>query len=82
MMRLARLVVALESLLKWRMNNGGESIDENAIFLDFSARRKQKLILAFHFLMIEDPQIKDVCLDPSNILKPLNPKMRSIFEIA
>jgi hypothetical protein len=73
MIRLIRLVVALESLLNWIMNNRGEPVDENVIIFDFFARRKRKLIFAFHFLTIEDPQIEDVCLGP-------NP--RSIFEIA
>ncbi len=82
MIRLVRLVVALESLLKWIMNNRGESVDENVIIFDFFARQKRKLIFAFHFLTIEDPQIKDVCLGPSTISKPLNPNPRSIFEIA
>jgi hypothetical protein len=76
------LVVALESLLKWIMNNRGQSVNENVICFDFFARRKRKLIFAFHFLTIEDPQIKDVCLGPSAISKPLNPNPRSIFELA
>jgi hypothetical protein len=52
------------------------------IVFDFFVRQKRKLIFAFHFLTIEDPQIKDVCLGPSTIWKPLNPNPRSIFEIA
>jgi hypothetical protein len=82
MIRLVRLVAALESLLKWIMNNRGESVDENVLIFDYFARRKRKLIFTFHFLTIEDPQIKDVCLGPSTISKPLNPNPRSIFEIA
>ena len=76
------MVVALESLLKWIMNNRGESVDENVIIFDFFARQKRKLIFAFHFLTIADPQIKNFCLGPRTISDPPNPNPRSIFEIA
>ena len=54
MIRLVRLVVALESLLKQIVSNRGESADENVIFLNLFARQKQKLVLAFHFLTSAD----------------------------
>jgi hypothetical protein len=82
MIRLVRLVVALESLLKWIMNNRGELVDENVIIFDFFARQKRKLIFALPFLTHADPQNKIFCLGPRTIWDPPNPNKRSIFEIA